>query len=96
VRFRLELQPEAKKALSYLEINDPKKFRKVLKTLGLMESNLRSPGLKTHKYDAYKGVNQEDVFESYVENKTPGAYRVFWYYGSERGVIIILAITPHP
>jgi hypothetical protein len=36
------------------------------------------------------------VFESYVQNRTPGAYRVFWCYGPEQGQITIVAITPHP
>ena len=42
------------------------------------------------------GPNNEEVFEAYVENKTPAAFRVFWYYGPGQGVITILAITPHP
>jgi 3'-phosphoadenosine 5'-phosphosulfate sulfotransferase len=43
------------------------------------------------------------VFEAYVQQNTPGAYRVFWYYGPDevdksgkRPVITIIAITPHP
>lgn len=46
-----------------------------------METNLRHPSLNTHKYDTLNGPNGEDVFESYAQNKTPGAYRVFWHYG---------------
>ena len=40
--------------------------------------------------------NGEKVFEAYAQQRTPGAYRVFWYYGPERGMITIVAITPHP
>lgn len=36
------------------------------------------------------------VFESYLENQTPGAARMFWTYGPERGDITILALEPHP
>jgi hypothetical protein len=36
------------------------------------------------------------VFEAYAQNKTPGAYRVFWCYGPEQGEITVIAITPHP
>lgn len=36
------------------------------------------------------------VFEAYAQNKTPGAYRIFWCYGPKKGEITILAITPHP
>ncbi len=96
MQFRLEYQPEAEETLANLQQTDPKKYKKVLKTLGLMQTNLRHPGLKTHKYDSLSGPDEEEVFEAYVENKTPVAFRVFWYYGPGKNVITILAITPHP
>ncbi len=96
MQFRLEYQPEAEETLANLQQTDPKKYKKVLKTLGLMQTNLRHPGLKTHKYDSLSGPDEEEVFEAYVENKTPAAFRVFWYYGPGKNVITIVAITPHP
>jgi hypothetical protein len=96
VKFKLRLTSEAKISLDSLEKTDPKKHKKVLKTLGLMEINLRHPSLNTHKYDSISGLNGEEVFEAYVENKTPAAFRVFWCYGSNRDELTILAITPHP
>lgn len=78
-------------------------LRQVEKTLGLLETNPRHPSLKTHKYDSIKGPNGEEVFQAYAQNKTPGAYRVFFVYGPDRiekkkrvAVITIVAITPHP
>lgn len=68
----------------------------VKKILGYMETNLRHPSLNTHKYDAFVGPNGEEIFESYAQNKTPGAYRVFWFYGSKKKQITILEISPHP
>lgn len=38
----------------------------------------------------------EEIFEAYIENKTPGAYRIFWYYGPDNNQITVVAITPHP
>ena len=38
----------------------------------------------------------DKVFEAYAQNRTPGAYRVFWCYGPEAGQITVIAITPHP
>jgi hypothetical protein len=61
-----------------------------------METNLRNPSLQTHKYNAIQGQNGEEVFESYVENRTPAAFRVFWHYGPNPQEITIIAITPHP
>jgi hypothetical protein len=96
IQFRLNLQPSAKAILAKLKQEQPKKHKKVLKTLALMETNLRNPSLQTHKYNAIQGQNGEEVFESYVENKTPAAFRVFWYYGPNSQEITIIAITPHP
>jgi hypothetical protein len=96
MQFRIKLTSEASSALSLLAKSDPKKHKKALKTLGLMEVNLRHPGLKTHRYDSLKGPNDAEVFEVYVENRTPGAYRVFWCYGPGEAELTILAITPHP
>lgn len=96
MKFELKLTSIAQKSLNSLEKDDPKKHKKVLKTLGLMEVNLRHPSLNTHKYESMQGLNGEEVFEAYVENKTPAAFRVFWYYGPNRDELTILAITPHP
>ena len=93
---RLEFQPEAEETLKYLKSNNPKKYKKVGKILAYMEVNLRHRSLQTHSYNKLEGQNKEKVFESYVENKTPGAWRIFWHYGPGRGVLTILAITPHP
>ena len=71
-------------------------LKAVRKCLGFLESNPRHPSLNTHEFRSLKGPNGEKVFEAYVQQKTPGAYRVFWYYGPERGMITVVAITPHP
>lgn len=96
MNFRLVFQPPAKIALTKLEVHDPKKLKKVLKTLALMQTNLRHRSLQTHKYNAIRGQKGEEVFESYVENKIPGAFRIFWYYGPNQQEITVIAITPHP
>jgi len=78
---------------------DPSKhriFKDVVKALRYMESNLRHPSLNTHEYHTLKGPDGEKVFESYAQQKTSGAYRIFWHYGPGKNVISILAIIPHP
>ena len=98
--FRLTLQPEADQQLHDLEHDrnkkDLKKLGRVRKCLGLIERNPRYPSLHSHKYVEKKGKNGEDVWESYVENKAPTAWRVFWHYGPKSDEITIVAITPHP
>jgi hypothetical protein len=47
------------------------------------------------KFTSLSGPKGEDIFEAYAQNKTPGAYRIFWFYGPEKKQITIVAITAH-
>jgi hypothetical protein len=73
-----------------------KRLRAVRKTLGRLQMNPRHPGLRSHEFDSMSGTRGERVFESYAEQNTPAAYRVFWHYGPAKGQITIVAITSHP
>ena len=73
-----------------------KRLNSVQKALGLLQINQRHPSLHTHKYQSLRGPRGEDIFEAYAENKTPAAYRIFWFYGPDANSITIVAITPHP
>jgi hypothetical protein len=73
-----------------------KRLKAVRKALGHLETNPRHPGLNTHKFDSLQGPQGEEVFEAYAENKTPAAWRIFWYYRPGKKRITIIAITPHP
>jgi len=73
-------------------------FKQVVKTLSLLTNNPKHQSLNTHEYSGIENPfkAKDKVFEAYAQNKTPGAYRVFWCYGPNSGDITILAITPHP
>ena len=73
-------------------------FKQVHKTLALLGSNPKHPGLATHEYHSVEHPFDptQKVFEAYAQNKTPGAYRVFWCYGPGKKEITVIAITPHP
>ena len=73
-------------------------FKQVRKCLAYLQSNPRHPGLQTHEYHSleHPWSTDDKVWEAYAQNRTPGAYRVFWCYGPERGELTIIAITPHP
>ena len=94
----LVFTPQADADLRAIEKNPSQKdiLKAVRKCLGFLETNLRHPSLNSHEFRSLKGPNGEKVFEAYAQQKTPGAYRVFLYYGPERGMITIVAITPHP
>ena len=96
--FELIFTPQADSDLREIE-NDPSIkdiLKAVRKTLGFMETNIGHPSLNTHEFTSIKGPNGEKVFEAYAQQKTPAAYRIFWYYGPNRKQITIVAITPHP
>jgi hypothetical protein len=93
---------EAEKNLRQLESEPAAEgiLRQVRKTLGMLETNMRHPSLNTHKYDSLEGPNGEEVF---AQNRTAGAFRIFFLYGPDRVEgkkrvprLTIVAITPHP
>lgn len=94
--FKLTFTPEAAAVLKALERANHPKLKKVKKALGLLETNPRHPSLETHEFTSLKGPGGEKVFEAYVDNRTPAAWRIFWYYGPKPGMIRILNITEHP
>jgi hypothetical protein len=73
-----------------------KRWKAVRKTLGRLQVDPHHPGLRSHEFGSMSGAAGEKVFESYAEQETPAAYRVFWHYGPAKGRITILAITRHP
>jgi hypothetical protein len=98
MQFKLIPTVEAESQLRLLENDSVKKAQcaAVKKTLGFMETNLRHPGLHTHKHTGFAQKHGFEVFESYAQNQTSGAYRIFWRYGLQRGEITVLSILKHP
>lgn len=96
--FALKFTPKALSSLQSLEASAThrKQFKAVRKALAFLEHDPRHPGLNTHKFHSLSGPNGEEVFEAYAQNRTPAAYRIFWFYGPNQQEITILAITPHP
>jgi hypothetical protein len=79
-----------------LDRNEEKFFKKLVKALGFLCDNPRHPSLQTHEIDVLTDKYGFKVFEAYLENNTPGAGRIFWAYGPDRGDITILGVEPHP
>jgi Txe/YoeB family toxin of Txe-Axe toxin-antitoxin module len=95
VPFRLFFTPTAQE--DYDSIRDAKRKKKVDRTLAKLSSDPGYQGLATHRYEALDGVyGHSNVWESYVENRTPGAWRIWWAYGPKRGQITVLMIGAHP
>lgn len=98
MKFEISLTRDAEQQLSTLEKDKSQKtfYKSVAKTLGLMQVNLRHPSLHTHEYTSLSREFGCKIFESYAQNNTPGAYRVFWFYGPAKNEITIVAIVHHP
>lgn len=79
------------------------KLKKVRRTLGRLQMDPRYPGLRSHQYENFPNLPNEKVWDSYVENQTASAWRVYWMYGPnekdengvEIAVITVLLIGPH-
>ncbi len=74
------------------------RFKQVVKALKFLRNDPRHPSLHTHPFSGidHPFSKAEKVFEAYAQNRTPGAYRIFWCYRPENDQITIIAITPHP
>lgn len=96
--FELQWTDEARGTYNLLksDASKEKRYKAVKKTIKFLAINPRHNSLQTHEYLSLKGPSGEKVFEAYAEQKTPAAYRVFWYYGPSKGIITIFAITSHP
>lgn len=98
--FEVVLTRRAQEELERLEgsSHHPGLIRQVKKTLGFLQTNPRHPSLQTHVFHSLENPYdpQEKVFEAYVQQHAPAAYRIFWCYGPKTRQITILAIAPHP
>ena len=96
--FELDFTYVSKEQLSLLKNDKSQKaaYKAVTKALRYLKNNPRHNSLNSKPYQSIKGPNREKIFESYAQQKRPSPYRIFWYYGPEKGVITILNIIPHP
>lgn len=80
------------------ELNKDEKefFKKLVKALGTLQENPRHNSLASHEIDDLTRKYELKIFQSYLENNTPAAGRLFWAYGPDQGDITVLAVEPHP
>jgi hypothetical protein len=70
--------------------------KKLAKAILFLETNPRYPGLQSHEIEALSRRYGKKVWQSYLQNNTPSAGRVFWVYAPSDGDITIIGIEPHP
>jgi hypothetical protein len=106
VPFELRFSPDAARTLLELETGsrqNPSRLKKVRKALGQLELDPRHPGLHSHQYEQFPGLEKAKIWDSYVDNRTADTWRIYWMYGpnEERDgrrvpVITVLVISSHP
>ena len=79
-----------------LNREEQRQFKQLVKALQFLSANPRHPGLQSHEIDDLSRRYGIKVWQSYLENHTPAAGRLFWVYGPARGEITIIGIEPHP
>lgn len=75
---------------------EEKLYKQFGKAMYLLSQNPRHPGLQSHEIAALTARYGHKVWESYLENNTPAAGRIFLAYGPGQGEITIVGIEPHP
>jgi hypothetical protein len=94
--FELVETQKVTETIEALERRDQRKHRRVVKCLALLEQDPTYPSLNSHPYEAIEGPLGEPIWESYVENNTPSAWRIWWFYGPNTGEITLVDLVPHP
>ncbi|MEY4244013.1 MAG: hypothetical protein RLZZ245_1598 [Verrucomicrobiota bacterium] len=79
-----------------LDKEEQKFFKKLIKALSHLSENPKHNSLASHEIENLSHKHGTKIFQSYLENNTPGAGRLFWAYGPDKSDITILAIEPHP
>lgn len=69
---------------------------KLAKAVNHVAANPFHPGLRSHEIHDLTARYGQKVFQSYLENHTPAAGRMFWVYGPDRQQITVVGLEPHP
>lgn len=76
--------------------DEAKTYKLLRKTLKLISSDPKYPGLHTHEISELTARYGAKVFQSYCENRNPRAMRIYWVYGPKKEYITIIGLEPHP
>lgn len=76
--------------------NEKSLYQKWGKALKFLSENPDYPSLQTHDIPPLTERYGQKVWQSYLENRTSAAMRMFWVYGPDRQEITIIGLEPHP
>jgi len=75
------------------EVQFYKKWGSALKKLSI---DPQYPSLHTHEIEELSRRYGQKVWQSYLENNTSNAMRMYWVYGPDKNDITIIGLEPHP
>lgn len=73
-----------------------KYLKKTVKCFQFLSQDPTYSSLNSHKIDILSKKAGIEIWQSYLENHTPSAGRIFWLFGPKKRQITIAAIEPHP
>lgn len=76
--------------------NEETLYKKWGKAMKLLSQDPRYPGLRTHEIEPLSKRYGMKVWQSYLENKTSSAMRMYWVYGPNQSDITVIGLEPHP
>lgn len=79
-----------------LSSDESKLYKQLGKAMARLAENPRHPGLNSHEIAALTRRYGQKVWQSYLENQTSAAWRIFWVYGPNQGEITVIGVEPHP
>lgn len=85
-----------RKQKNLLDKNEERFFKKFVKALSYLSQDPRHNSLASHEIEPLSQKYKIKIFQSYLENNTPSAGRLFWAYGPGKKDITVLAVEPHP
>ena len=86
-------QKNATGTISKTELSLYKKWGKAMR---LLSQDPSYPSLHTHDIEPLTKRYGIKVWQSYLENNTSRAMRMYWVYGPDRQDVTIIGLEPHP
>lgn len=76
--------------------DDLRLLKKWAKAIAYLSNDPKHPGLRTHEISTLSKKFGHRVWQSYLENRTPKPYRLFWVYGPGNRQITLVGLERHP
>lgn len=87
---------QQKHRLGTINKTEEQLYKKWGKALKKLSQDPTYPGLQTHEISSLTKRYGMKVWQSYLENKTSDAMRMYWVYGPNQCEITIIGLEPHP